>query len=152
MFFSVKFRVALAGLVVAGGAAAAAALGPAGPAVGQSSPPIQLQLQVNSPGTLVAKGAGVDVPVAASCSGNLVDSATVFVILTEAVGKNLASGSGSAVIDCTGATQNVTVVVAAQSGSAFRKGSAQANAGINACTVDFSTCANQQAQPTIKIG
>jgi hypothetical protein len=151
MFFPVKVRVALAGLVVAGGAAAAAALGPAGPAVGQSSPPIQLQIQVNSPATLVARGAGADVSVTATCSGNLVDSASIFVGLTEAVGKNLATGSGSALVDCTGTTQAVNVVVVAQSGSAFRKGSAQVNATIFACTVDSSACGSQQAEPTIKI-
>ena len=44
-----KIRVALAGVTIAGAAAAAALLGPAVSAVGQSSIPLQLQIQVNSP-------------------------------------------------------------------------------------------------------
>ncbi|MGH3304595.1 MAG: hypothetical protein ACRDOK_23540 [Streptosporangiaceae bacterium] len=91
----------LAGFAVAGGAAIAVAIG-AGPAEGQTSAPIQTQLQVNSPGTLVAKGAGVNVSVTASCSGLNVPSASMGIGLTEALGKNLATGFGSATIDCTG--------------------------------------------------
>jgi hypothetical protein len=151
MLFPAKVKMALVGLVVAGGAAAAALLGPAGTAVGQSSPPIQTQIQVNSPGTLVAKGAGVDVSVTASCSGQFVESGNIGISLTEAIGKNLATGSGSAGIDCTGTTQTITVVVVAQSGHAFAKGSAIASANISACTVDFSNCGYEQVQPVIKI-
>lgn len=149
MSFPAKVRVTLVGLVVAGGAAAAAALGPAGTAAGQSSPPIQTQIQVNSPATLVAKGAGVDVSITASCSG--VPTGSIGVSLTEAVAKNLASGFGAATINCTGATQTIEVLVTAQAGKAFKQGSAIANANISACTPDFSDCSNQQVEPTIQI-
>lgn len=151
MLFPAKIRVTLVGLVLAGGAAAAAALGSAGPAVGQSSPPIQTQIQVNSPGKLVAKGAGVDVSIAASCSGVGVPTGSIGISLTEAVGKNLATGFGSATIDCTGTTQNAEVTVTAQSGHAFAKGSAIANASISACTTNFFNCGSSQVEPTIKI-
>lgn len=151
MLFPAKVRMTLVGLVVAGGAAAATLLGPAGPAVGQSSPPIQEQLQVNSPATLAAKGAGVDVSVTASCSGQLVESGSISVGLTEAVGKNLATGFGSTVIDCTGTTQTLEVVVVAGSGRAFAKGPATVNASIFACAVQGFPCASQQDQPIIKI-
>jgi hypothetical protein len=59
--------------------------------------------------------------------------------------------SGGATIDCTGTTQTTEVLVTAESGKAFRKGSAIADGIINVCTVDFSFCANQQVEPTIEI-
>lgn len=152
MFLSGKVRVSLVSLVVAGGAVAAVTLGTAGPAVGQSSPPIQLQIQVNSPATLVAKGAGVNVSITASCSGQVVEPASISVELTEAVKKDLAIGSGATTIDCTGATQTIEVLVVAESGKAFKKGAAIADANFSACTVGYSYCADQQVEPTIEIG
>jgi hypothetical protein len=148
MLLSAKVRVSLVGFVVAGGAAAAIALGPAGiavgqsspPTVGQSSPPIQAQMQVNSPATLVAKGAGVDISVTASCSGPEVVSGTISVLLTEAVKNGVATGDGEAGIDCTGTTQTAEILVIAQSGKAFTKGTAVASGNIGACTVDESFC------------
>lgn len=162
MFLPAKAKVVLAGLPVACGAAAAAVLGPAGPAVGQSSPPIQVQIQVNSPATLVAQGAGVNVSVTASCSGLRVTSGFVVVGLTERVGSDIAYGySGEPTIDCTGASQTFEVlVIAGNTGpsglpegpsKAFAKGVAIANANVNACTPDGRSCASQQVEPTIKI-
>jgi hypothetical protein len=147
MLFPVKFKVALAGLAVAGGGAVAAMLGPAGPAVGQASQPVQAEIQVNSPATLVARGAGADVSVTANCSGSLVESAQVTVSLTE----RAASAVGSTTVNCTGTNQTVQVVVTAQVGKALKKGTAIATATINACTVDFSFCADQRAQVTIQV-
>jgi hypothetical protein len=152
MLFPAKARVALVGLVVAGGAVAAATLGPAGAAVGQSSPPIQAQIQVSSPATLLAKGAGVDVSVTASCSGLNVPTGSIGVRLTEAIGKNLAIGFGQTTIPCTGVAQTVDVRVIAQSGHAFAKGPAATDAGISACTVDFFNCGSQSVEPSIEIG
>jgi hypothetical protein len=70
-------------------------------------------MQLRSPGTLVAKGAGVDVSVTASCSGLNVESGTASIGLTEAVKKGVANGFGGATIDCTGTTQTVEVLVIA---------------------------------------
>jgi hypothetical protein len=161
MLFPAKVRMSLVGLVVAGGAVAAAALGPAGPAIGQSSPPtvgqssqpIQEQIQVSSTGTLVARGAGVYVSVTASCSGLNVVSGTVSVGLTESVKNGVAHGFGFTTIDCTGASQTVQLLVLGESGKAFRKGSAVADANINACTVDLSFCASTpiEPEPTVTI-
>ncbi len=121
MLFPTKVKVALVGLVVAGGAAAAVALGPAGPAVGQSSQPISVQVAVNSPATLVASGAGVDVFVTATCSGTLSISANV----TEKVGRYSATGYGTAAFNCTGTAQRVKVLAIANGGGkAFVEGSA----------------------------
>lgn len=165
MLFPVKFKVAVVGLVVAGGAAAALALGPAGLAVGQSSPPtsqsVQVQVATSSPATLVANGAEVDVSVTASCSGQTVDSAFVQVSLTESVDGDLANGVGSTTINCTGASQTADVVVVAFTSNPvgtpstvplqqFTKGPVIADTLIQACTASF-TCASQENFPVIKI-
>src|SRR5262245_4459632 len=118
-----KVKVILAALAVATGAAVAAALGPAALAVGQSSPPLQLQIQVNSPATLVARGAGVEVSVTTECSGAAPGSGTVLVFLTQRVGPDTANGTGSLPIACTGASQSYQVLVQASAGKAFKKGS-----------------------------
>jgi hypothetical protein len=161
MLLPAKVRISLVGLVVAGGAVAAAALGPAGPAIGQSSPPtvgqssqtIQEQIQVSSTGTLVARGAGVYVSVTASCSGLNVVSGTVSVGLTESVKNGVAHGFGGTTIDCTGTSQTVQILVIGESGKASTKGSAVADANINACTVDLSFCASTpiEPEPTVTI-
>jgi len=111
MLFPAKVKMALAGVTVAGGAAAAALLGPAGPAVGQSSEPIVVQVQVNSPATLVARGAGIDVSVTVSCSGPAGTTGSVGLNVTERAGSEVAVGIGGASFDCTGASQTTTVLV-----------------------------------------
>ncbi|MGB6458264.1 MAG: hypothetical protein WBH47_27640 [Streptosporangiaceae bacterium] len=149
----------LAGLAVAGGAAMAVAIG-AGPAVGQISPPIQTQLQVNSPATLLAKGSSVNVSVTASCSGTTAQ-AGIFLEITENVSKHIAFGFTESVINCTGTSQTFDLLVIAGSESpsglpqgpskAFAKGVALATASIEACSPDGITCTNQQIEPTITI-
>lgn len=152
----------MAGFAVAGGAAAAAVLGPAGPAVGQASVPIQVQIQVNSPATLVDKGAGVSVSVTASCSGD-VEAPGGFIVLevTESVAKSIAFGFAESTIDCTGTSQTFNMLVIAGSegpaglpqgpSKAFAKGVALATATIEACSADGLTCTSQQIEPTIEI-
>jgi len=151
----------VAGFTVAGGAAAAALLAPAGPAVGQSSQPVQAQIQVDSPATLLAKGAGANVLVTAECSGPAGSTASIYVSLTQRAGNGIAIGSGVTTIGCTGTDQTVLVAVTAgtvlagpgePSGSkAFKRGTAVANGQISACTADFFFCANQQVEPTIAL-
>jgi len=153
-----RASAALAALAVAGGAAVAVALGPAGQAVGQASQPIQLSIQVDSPATLVAKGAGVDVLVTVECSGTTTP-AGVLVTLTERAGSLIAAGAGVTTVGCTNTSQTVLVLVTPQAGGfgtltagkAFKRGTAIANASINACTADFSFCASQQVEPIISI-
>jgi hypothetical protein len=154
-----RAKVGLVGIVVACGAAAALALGPAGLAVGQSSPPVEAQLQVNSPATLGANGTSVDVSVTASCAGE--DSTTVQVTLTEAVNGDIASGVGNGTVDCTGTSQTVEVPVLVLIGTGtatppevpsqdFTNGPAIAVGLIQACDADFN-CALQQPERVIKI-
>ncbi len=150
---------ALVGLAVAGGAVAAALLGPAGPAVGQSSPPVQAQIRVSSPATLGANGASVDVSVTASCAG--VASTAVQVTLTEAVHGDIATGFGNGTVDCTGKSEtvDVPVIVLIGTGTAtppevpsqdFTTGPAIAQGFIQACDAD-GNCASQQPERVIEI-
>ncbi len=168
MLFPVKVKAALVGLVVAGGAVASVALGPAGPAVGQSSQPtsssVQVHVAVHSPATLVADGAEVDVPVTANCSGPDLASGFVQVTLTEAVNGDIATGFGSVTVDCTGTSQTADVVVVAQTSSGtglpttvpwqeFTRGPAIADTFIQACPPSGCTSTTlQEIFPVINIG
>lgn len=166
MLFPVKLKVALVGLVVAGGAAAALALGPAGLAEGQSAAPstspVQAQVTATSPATLVPGGAEVDVTVTASCSGPDIDSAAVQVTVTENVNGDLANGFGSATVNCTGTSQTADIVVVAYTSSPdgapttapfqnFTRGRAIADTAIEACDSTYG-CTNQEIFPVIRIG
>jgi len=159
MLLPTNIKVALVGLVVAGGGAAAALLGPAGPAVGQASQPVQAQIQVNSPGTLVARGAGVDVLVTTDCSGPAGTTGGISINLTERAGSEVAVGVGGTTVGCTGTSQTSLVLVtptfggfpSVTAGKAFKRGTAIAIASITACSADFSSCVTQQVQPTIAI-
>jgi hypothetical protein len=161
VLLTAKIRVGLVGLTVAGGAAAVLVLGQPGPAVGQSSPPIQVQLQVNSPATLAAKGAGVNVSVTVTCSGPVGPGGLVVVELVENDKGNIAYGYGEGSPSCTGASQTLELLVTAGNtgpsgiaqgpSAAFAKGVAIADTGIQECNASGSTCASQQVQPVIKI-
>jgi hypothetical protein len=115
--------------------------------VGFFSPPLLLEIHVNSPATLVAKGAGVNVSVTFECAG--ARTADINVSVTERSGSQIAQGFGFVEVGCTGSTQNVVVLVTASSGKVFKKGSAIATASIFACTTRF--CGNEQDQETIQI-
>ncbi len=144
-----KVKAALAAVAIAGGAAVAT-VGSAGPALGFFSPPLLLEIHVNSPATLVAKGAAANVVVQVECSG--ASTAFVSVNLTERAGSAIASGSGSTEIGCTtNANQNVLVLVTAQPGKAFKKGTAVASGFISACTPNFRVCGSEQDQRTIQL-
>jgi hypothetical protein len=153
-----KLRVPLAVCAVAAGALAAAVLGTAGPAVGQSSPPMQGQIQVNSPATLMAKGASVNVSVTASCSGATQPGGLTLEVSQRVAGK-IAFGFAEGSINCTGTSQTTDLLVIAGSESpsglpqgpskAFAKGTALTTASIDAC--DFVSCVSQQVNATIKI-
>lgn len=142
---SKKVRFAAASVVIAAGGTLAA-LGPASPAVAFFSPPLFLDVAVDSPATLVARGAAVDVPVEVTCTSN---QASVVVTLTEAVGGHaVATGSGFATVGCTNARERILVTVTAVD-TPFRKGTAFAAASVNGCTDDFSFCGTEQGSATI---
>ena len=141
-------KKALAGLAIAGGAAIAA-VGPAAPALGFFSPPLLLQIHVNTPATLIAKGAGANVTVQIQCAG--AQTATVNVSLTERSGSQIASGSGSTLVGCTNQNQTVLVHVTAQPGRVFKKGTGIADGFISACASNAKFCGSEEDQHTIDI-
>ena len=124
-------------------------MGPASPALGFFSPPLLLEIHVDSPATLVAKGAGADVLVQIECAG--ARTAQVDVSLTERVGSAIASGSGSTQVGCTNQNQTVLVHVTAFSNKAFKRGTAIADGFIFACTPNFSVCGSEQDHRTIEL-
>lgn len=138
-------KVTAASLAVAVGGAVAA-LSPASPAVAFFSPPLFLDVQVESPGTLIARGAAVDVPVEVTCTS---PEAFVDVTLTQRVGNGLARGSGFATVGCTGARQRILVTVTAFEGKAFRKQAAFADATIFGCAE--SVCGSERDTETIEL-
>ena len=109
-----------------------ALLAPSGPAVAFSSGGLFLDVQVEEPARLVARGAAVDVPLEVTC--NATDPVEVFVTVTQRVGKGVAAGSGFASFGCTGGGQDVVVRVTANpSGKAFVRGNAVVQAQIFGC-------------------
>lgn len=143
-----RIKAAVAAVTIAS-ATAAAMLVPSSPAVAFSSGGLVLDVKVQSPAQLVAKGAAVGVPVLYTCSGAS-SSPSLSVQVTERVsGGQIANGSGFVdTLTCTGEIQSLTVQVTAFSSRAFAKGSAVATADIFGCS---SFCGDQQNSATITI-
>lgn len=142
-------RYRLVGATVA--ASAAAVLLPGSAAVALISPPLVLLAQPQSPATLVARGAAVDVPIEYTCTGT---GMYINLTLTEKVGKKIASGYGGTNVPCDGATHRTLVrITATTSGTAFAAGSAAAQADVNGCYVrnDRWICGSDSIVRTIKI-
>jgi hypothetical protein len=132
-------------------AAAAAVLLPGSAAVALISPPLVLLAQPQSPATLVARGAAVDVPVEYTCTGT---GMSINLTLTEKVGKKIASGYGWTNVSCDGATHRTLIrVTASGNGTAFAAGSAAAQADVSGCYVrkDRWICGSDSIVRTIKI-
>jgi hypothetical protein len=129
--------------------AAVAVLGPASSAVGFFSRGLTLTIQVKSPATLHAKGAAIDVPIDVVCTS---PTAFVDVQVTQRVGGgSLAQGFGGQRITCTGQVQGITVTMAAN-GSAFKNGTAFAQATISGCQARPRVCGTETSNVDIAIG
>ena len=127
-----KLRTKVVAAVVAIAAGAVLALFVAGgPAVAFFSGGLFLDVQVESPATLVARGAAVDVPLEVTC--NATGSAFVQVNVTQKAGSGVAQGFGSTEVGCTGSGQQVIVRVQASGGKTFKQGTAVADAQIFGC-------------------
>jgi hypothetical protein len=124
-----------------------AVFGSGSPAVAYSSPPLFLSVTVQSPASLVAKGAAVQVPVQLSCSTG--GDAYLTITVTERVGRKTASGSHQIEVGCTDSTETVLVTVPSQNGVSFGKGSALAQADL----IEFTnyTYGEEQSSATIQI-
>ena len=118
-----------------------------GPAVAFFSGGLFLDIQIDSPATLVAKGAAVDVPVEVTC--NAIGGASVQVTLTQKAGSGVAQGSGSTQVGCTGAGEQITVLVRATGAKAFKKGDAVAAAEIFGC--NNVTCGSETDSEVIQL-
>jgi hypothetical protein len=125
--------------------AAVAAIGPVSSAVAFFSRGLSLDIQINSPATLAARGAAVKVPVNVLCTSQ---RAEVVVQVSERVGSRIAQGYSDQLITCTGDIQPVTATVFANN-NAFRKGQAVANAYIFAC--GFGVCGSETDSAQIAI-
>jgi hypothetical protein len=133
------------GVVVALVSAAIAALiGPVSTAVGFFSPPLSLDVKVNSPATLVSKGAAVNVPLDVVCTSKQAD---LFVRVNQRAGSQIAQGDAYKLITCEGDLQQVTVTVFAN-GKAFKKGTGVAEAEIFGC---FRFCGSETDTAEIAI-
>ncbi|HTE72615.1 MAG TPA: hypothetical protein VK640_05370 [Actinomycetes bacterium] len=115
---------------------AMAALVPVGAAVAEDSPPQGAGIQLQSSADLLARGAGVSVPVTYQCAaGDQEIEISVEVVQRSGSGTTYAYGSRTA--PCTGGPQSTTVTVTAGD-RVFKKGTAVATA--EAFTCGFSFC------------
>ncbi len=135
--------------IVAGGLLALFAT--SGPAVAFFSGGLFLDVQVESPATLVARGAAVDVPLEVTCNARP-GTSSVQVTVTQKSGSGVAQGSGFTSVGCTGSGQQILVrVQASGSGKTFKQGTAVATADIFGCNQNFSVCGNETDSKTISI-
>jgi hypothetical protein len=118
-----------------------------GPAVAFFSGGLFLDVQVESPAHLVARGAAVDVPVEITC--NATGTAFVFVSVTQKSGSGVAQGFGSTEVGCTGSGQQITVRVTASGGKTFKQGTAVASAEIFGCRPDV--CGSETDSEVIQL-
>jgi len=144
-----KLRTKVTAAVVAILAGALLALfATAGPAVAFFSGGLFLDVQVESPARLVARGAAVDVPLEVTC--NAIGTASVNVSVTQKAGSGVAQGFGFTEVGCTGSGQQITIRVQATSGGkTFKQGIAVATAQIFGC--NNTTCGSETDSETIDI-
>jgi hypothetical protein len=135
--------------IVAGGVLALFVSG--GPAVAFFSGGLFLDVQVESPASLVARGAAVDVPLEVTCNARP-DTSFIQVTVTQKAGSGVAQGFASTSVGCTGSGQQITVrVQATNGGKTFKQGTAVADAEIFGCTQSFSVCGNETDSEVITI-
>ena len=146
-----KLRTKLAAAMVALAAGSLLALFvSSGPAVAFFSGGLFLDVQVESPALLVARGAAVDVPLEVTCNARP-GTASVQVSVTQKAGSGAAQGFGFTEVGCTGSGQQVIVRVQATGAKTFKQGTAVASAEIFGCTANFSTCGSETDSETIDI-
>jgi hypothetical protein len=140
-------KKAVAALLAVGTGGGLAATLPASPAVAYFSPPLFLDVVVESPGRLIAGGAGVQVPVEVTCNAGVV--AEVDIRVTQNVNGRLAEGVGFAIVGCTGMHQQVLLTAVASGNRAFATGRALAAASVFGCTT--GVCGFERDQRTIRL-
>jgi hypothetical protein len=119
-----------------------------GPAIAFFSGGLFLDVHVQSPATLAARGAAVDVPLKVTC--NTAEGVFVFVTVTQHSGSGVAQGSASTSVGCTGSAEQIVVRVSATSGGkTFKKGTAAATGQVFGC--NQTTCGSETDSETITI-
>ena len=127
-----KLRTRVAAAVVAVIAGLVLALtATSGPAVAFFSGGLFLDVQVQSPARLVARGAAVDVTLEVTCNSPF--GADVLVTVTQRSGSGTAQGFGSDNVGCTGSGEQVVIRAQAFGGKPFKQGTAVASAEIFGC-------------------
>jgi hypothetical protein len=121
-----------------------------GPAVAFFSGGLFLDVHVESPATLVARGAAVDVPLEVTCNA-APGTSSVSVTVSQKAGSGVAQGSGSTSVGCTGSGQQIRVRVLASGAKTFKQGIAVATANVFGCTPNFSVCGEETDSQTITI-
>jgi hypothetical protein len=141
-----RTKAAVLGGVLAAGSALAL-LSPAAPASAFDFEGLYLHLALQSPATLVARGAAVDVSIDVTC--NSTNSAFLDTFLNERVGNRIVTGHGYTYVTCTGSLQRAVVRVVLGSGTPFARGIAVATANLYGCTE--TTCGQETDDTTIEI-
>jgi len=139
-----KVATAIAAILVGG---LLALFATSGPAVAFFSGGLFLDIRVESPATLLAKGAAVQVPLEVTC--NATGSAFVDVSITQKSGSGIAQGFGSTQVGCTGSGEQITVLVRASGAKAFKKGDAVATGEIFGC--NNVTCGSETDNEVIQL-
>jgi hypothetical protein len=118
-----------------------------GPAVGFFSAGLFLDVQVESPARLLARGAAIEVPLEVTCSGT--GSVDLFVSVSQRSGSGVAQGFAFESVPCSGSGEQVTVTVQASGGKVFKKGSAVVTAEVFGC--NEAVCGSETDTEVIEI-
>jgi hypothetical protein len=119
----------------------------AGPAVGFFSAGLFLDVQVESPARLLARGAAIEVPLEVTCSGT--GTVDLFVSVSQRSGSGVAEGGAFESVPCSGSGEQVTVTVQATGGKVFKKGTAVVTAEIFGC--NEAVCGSETDTEVIEI-
>ena len=139
-----RYRLGAAALLVG---ATVALAGPGMSAVADESSPSGLQVKVNEPLTLQAKGVAVSVPVTVTCPA--FTSASLDVSVAQKGGNGVVSGSRSIQVQCTGSPQAVVVNVTTSS-RLFKSGPAFVEASLFGCTFICGTATSSGTFTVVK--
>jgi hypothetical protein len=142
-----QVRAAFAAVAVTAGVACALTI-PASPAVAYYSGGLFLDITAQSPGTLVAKGAAVEIPIEYTCNAQ---NPFLQVSVSQRVDSgDLATGSASVQVACSGAHDHTVITVPASGTKAFVKGNAFVSANISGCLSNFTNCGAEHDDATVK--
>lgn len=118
-----------------------------GPAVAFFSAGLFLDVQVESPARLLARGAAIEVPLEVTC--NATGSVDLFVSVSQRSGSGVAEGFGFESVPCSGSGEQVTVTVQATGGKVFKKGTAVVTAEVFGC--NEAICGSETDTEVIEI-